>query len=87
MARRLGATNAQLAGVEHGRYDGFEPAWTAALEFADAMTRTAQPPDAEAFAALEAHWSHPQIVEIVSVIGVFNYFNRFAEALAIPPTV
>ena len=87
MARRLGATPERLADVERGSYDAFEPGWRSAFVFADAMTRTAQPPDAQAFTDLSAHWSSSQMVEIVAVIGLFNYFNRFAEALTIPPTV
>ena len=87
MARRLGATSERLADVEHARYDAFEPGWRAALSFADAMTRTALPPDAASFTELSDHWSPSQVVEIVAVIGLFNYFNRFAEALTIPPTV
>jgi len=87
LARRLGATPERLADVERGRYDAFEPGWASALAFADAMTRTAQPPDAAAFRDLSGHWSPSQVVEIVAVIGLFNYFNRFAEALTIPPTV
>ena len=33
MARRLGATDEQLASLETGHYIGFEPSWRVALEY------------------------------------------------------
>ena len=50
------------------------------------MTPTPGKVSADAYAALERHWSPPQIVEITSVICIFNFFNRFANALEIPVT-
>lgn len=86
MARRLGATDAQLAAVAAGEYDVFEPAWRAAFAYADAMTPTRGLVRDAVFAELSAHWSAPQIIEITAVIGFFNYFNRFAVTLHIPVT-
>lgn len=86
MARRLGATDAQLDAVARGDFASFEPAWRAALHLADAMTPTpGMVPDA-VYDELARHWSPPQIVELVAVICLFAYFNRFAHALAIPVT-
>ncbi len=86
MARRLGATEAQLAAVAGARYGDFEPAWRAAFAYADAVTPS--PPDVPdlVFDELARHWNAGQIVEITAVIGLFNYFNRFAIALEIPVT-
>ena len=86
MARRLGATEAQLSAVERGTFDEVEPAWQSALGLADAMTRAAGQVSDGQFQDLSAHWSEQQIVEIVAVICLFNYFNRFANALNIPVT-
>jgi alkylhydroperoxidase family enzyme len=84
LARRLGATDAELAGVASGTLDGFGPAWRSALRAADAMTRGAGRIPDHAFDELAEHWSSEQIVEIVAVVGLFNYFNRIANALDIP---
>jgi alkylhydroperoxidase family enzyme len=86
LARRLGATDAELSAVASGALDGFGPAWRSALSAADAMTSGPGRIPEEAFHELATHWSPEQIVEIVAVVGLFNYFNRFANALDIPPT-
>jgi alkylhydroperoxidase family enzyme len=86
LARRLGATDAELAAVTSGVLDGFGPAWRSALIAADDMTRGMGRISEDAFHALATHWSPEQIVEIVAVVGLFNYFHRFANALHIPPT-
>ena len=65
---------------------GFDPAWRAALAYAEAITPTRGQAGDTLFAELQGHWSEPQIVEITAVIGLFNYFNRFAIALRIPIT-
>jgi alkylhydroperoxidase family enzyme len=87
LARRLGATDAQLQQVERGSFSDFEPAWQSALMLAEVVTPTRGELSEGGFEALAAHWSAAQIVEILSVICLFNYFNRFAETLRIPPTV
>ncbi len=86
MARRLGATDAQLSALAAGDLGGFEPAWRAALAYADAVTRHGGRVDDATFADLAAQWTTPQVVEITAVVGLFNYFNRFANALDVPPT-
>jgi alkylhydroperoxidase family enzyme len=86
LARRQGATDAQLEAVQVPPFDGFEPAWQVALEVADHMTHDAGRVPPDAYARLEAAWSPAQVVEIVGVISAFAMFNRFANALEIPPT-
>ncbi len=86
MARRLGATEAQLDEISRGVFDGFEPAWRDAFRWADAITPTRGLPDDTLFRDLARHWSSAQIVEITAVITLFNYFNRFATSLDIPVT-
>jgi alkylhydroperoxidase family enzyme len=86
LARRLGATDAQLAALASGDYDVFEESWRSAMRYADAITPTPGiVPDA-VYAELASHWSPAQVVEITAVICLFAFFNRFAHALAIPVT-
>lgn len=82
----MGATQEMIDAANGANYDVLEPAWSAALLYADAMTPTGSTPDRDNFALLGKFWDAAQIVEITAVIGLFNYFNRFANALDIPPT-
>jgi alkylhydroperoxidase family enzyme len=64
----------------------FEPAWRAALRYADAVTADSNGVPDELYAALAAAWDEGQIVEITQVIGLFSYFNRFNNALRVEIT-
>ena len=64
----------------------FEPAWAAALAYAEAMTVSGQAVTDPIYEALAAHWDGGQIVEITMVIGLFAYFNRFNDALRVAVT-
>ena len=78
-----------LSGVRSDGAEGleqFEPAWRAALRYADATTRDGNAVSDELFASLAGHWDTGQIVEITMVIGLFAYFNRFTEALRVAVT-
>ena len=86
MARRLGASEEQVADLARGDVSRFEPAWAAALTYAAHMTPTGATVGGDAYAALAEHWEPPQIVEITAVAALFNYFNRFAIALEVPVT-
>ncbi len=77
----------QLAAVARDDLAGFEPAWKAALEFANDVTRHGGVVRDDRFAALAGHFATDQIVEITAVIALFNYFNRFANGLNIPVTL
>jgi alkylhydroperoxidase family enzyme len=86
LARRLGASDEQLAALATGDVSGFEPAWGAALTYAAHMTPTGATVSGDAYAALASHWEPAQIIEITAVAALFNYFNRFAIALEVPVT-
>ena len=86
MARRLGATDAQLDAVARADYAPFEEPWRSALRYADAMTPTPGIVGDAVFADLASHWSPVQIVEITAVVCMYNFFNRFAHALEVPIT-
>ncbi len=82
----MSVSEEQLADIAAGRFESFDPAWGAALAFADEMTRSGGPVSDERFQALSGHFSEAQIVEITAVAALFNYFNRFANSLNIPVT-
>jgi len=89
LARRLGATDGMVRGVRSDGEKGleeFEPAWRAALQYADAMSESGHAVTDEVYAALAQHWDAGQIVEITLVIGLFSYFNRFNDALRVEVT-
>lgn len=86
LARRYGATEAELDALARGDLSGFAEPERAALALADAMTAgNGHVPDAT-FGAVSAAWSAAATVELVAVAAAFNLFNRFANALEIPPT-
>lgn len=89
MARRLGATDEQLAAVRgdgQAGFDRLEAAWAAAMRYADDMTLGDGHGVDGSFSGLARHWQPPEIVEITMVIGLFAYFNRFNNALCVEPT-
>jgi alkylhydroperoxidase family enzyme len=86
LARRLGASDDQLATLAAGDVSGFDPAWAAALEYAAHMTPTGGTVSGDAYTTLANHWQPAQIIEITAVAALFNYFNRFAIALDVPVT-
>jgi alkylhydroperoxidase family enzyme len=87
LARRLKVSDELLDAVAKDDLEAFEPAWRAALEFANDVTRHGGVVADERFAALASHFSTEQIVEVTAVIALFNYFNRFANGLNIPVTL
>jgi alkylhydroperoxidase family enzyme len=86
LARRQGATDAQLDAVARADYATFEEPWAAALRFADVVTPTPGIVSDAAYQDLAARWNAAQIVEITAVVCMYNFFNRFAHALDIPVT-
>lgn len=86
MARRLGTSDVELEALRRGEFGGFQPAWRAALGYADAATSAPPRVSADTFTELAVYWTEPQVVEITAVVALFNYFNRFALALDVPVT-
>ena len=86
MARRFGATEAELAALEKGDLEAFSPAERAALRFAEQITRDANGVSDQLFRELRQHFDEGEIVELAAVAGLFNYFNRFNNALQMEPT-
>jgi alkylhydroperoxidase family enzyme len=86
LARRQGASEAQLDAVARGVYDEFDEPWQSAFRYADAMTPTPGIVGDVVFADLRSHWTPAQVVEITAVVCMYNFFNRFAHALDVPIT-
>ena len=86
MARRLGASEAELAALAQGDLSVFGPGERVALEFAEALTRDSNHVGDELFARLRQHFDEGEVVEIAAVAGIFNYFNRFNNALQMERT-
>ena len=86
MARRLGATETEMAALEKGDLSVFGARERAAFEFAESLTRDSNHIPDEMFVELRRHYDEGQIVEIAAVAGLFNYFNRFNNALQVEPT-
>jgi uncharacterized peroxidase-related enzyme len=86
LAKRTGATDAQidaLLDVEAGPFDGKEKA---ALRYGLELTRDSHKISEGVFADLRRHFTEPEIVEITCVLGLVAYFSRFNDALQIAPT-
>jgi alkylhydroperoxidase family enzyme len=64
----------------------FEPAWAAALVFAEAMNVSGHAVTDTVYEAAAAHWDGGQMVELAMVVGLFAYFNRFNDALHVQVT-
>jgi len=86
LARRQGATEAELKALETGALSGFGPRERVGLEFAEALTRDSEHVPDALFRRLREHFDEGQIVELAAVAGLFNYFNRFNNALQMEPT-
>lgn len=86
MARRLGATEAELASLAKGELSVFGPRELAALKFAEKLTLDSNNVTEQEFAPLREHFDEGEVVEIAAVAGIFNYFNRFNNALKVEPT-
>ncbi len=79
---RAGHSEDKLRAIlEYATHPEFTPAERAALAYAEGMTRTPVDVSDEVFAALEAHFDTPAVVEI-SVFAAYQNFNaKFNGAL------
>jgi AhpD family alkylhydroperoxidase len=90
LARRHGASEALVEAVQDrgspAPLDAVEPAWLAALAYADVLHGSGHNVTDEMYARLAGAWDPGQIVEITMVIGMTEYFNRFNNSLRVEPT-
>jgi alkylhydroperoxidase family enzyme len=82
-ALKAGLTQEQLDALDDWRSASvFTDADRAVLEYAEAMTRSIQVPDA-VFAMVAQHFDDQQIVELTATIAGYNLVSRFLEALKV----
>lgn len=86
LARRLGLTEPELAGLEKGDSSIFTGRERAALAFAEQLTKDSNHVSESLFQELRTYFSEGEVIEIAAVAGLFNYFNRFNNALEMEPT-
>ena len=90
MARQKGASEELIDAIQDRRgrapLEQLEPAWQAALEYANVVHRSGHDVTDELYGKLRASWDEGQIVEITLVIGMTEYFNRFNNSLGVEPT-
>ncbi|MEW6741627.1 MAG: hypothetical protein AB1486_02615 [Planctomycetota bacterium] len=83
MARRAGATEAEIAALDDPSAHIFPPAEQAAFALAEALTRDPRGDHDETYAMLASHFDEGQIVEILTTVALFNFFNRLANGLGL----
>jgi alkylhydroperoxidase family enzyme len=86
LARRHGATDAELETLDDLARSPLPPPEQEAIRFAERMTRAHGEIGEADLARLRESFEVDQVVELLCVIGLFNYLNRFAEAVALEPT-
>ena len=84
IATAAGATDEQLAALERGDLDPFDPGQRAALVFTRAFVRDGGVTDEE-YAALAAAYSEREVVEIALTAGHYLGLARMMTALRIDP--
>jgi len=84
IARATGATDAQVAALEHGdiEADCFDPLERVVLRFTTEVVRDVRASDAT-FADLAARLSHREVVELVVSIGYYMLIARLLETTAV----
>ena len=85
MGSELGISTEKLNALhDYAKSPLFNAAERAALEYADAMTETANDVDDALFARLREHYDEEQIVELTMLIAWENASSRFNRALRVP---
>jgi alkylhydroperoxidase family enzyme len=82
---RNGVTTEKIEALnDYAKSPLFSDAEKAALEYADAITDTAQDVDDELFARLRGHYDDDTIAELTMIIAWENASSRFNRAFRIP---
>ena len=71
-----GVSNAELATITAGEFDGFAPAEASLLRMADAMAETPANVGDDLYAELRSHFSEEQLIELAAVAGYENMRAR-----------
>ena len=73
--------------TEYKHSKAYDEKETAAINYADLITRGAPGSSEAVFEALGKHFSSDEIVEMTLMICLANFNNRFTEGLMIDPDV
>jgi alkylhydroperoxidase family enzyme len=84
-ARAAGLDEAKVEQIADGYERSLAPAETAALQLTDAIIGAPAPLDADAKAALKAHFSDAEIVEIALGVGCFLGMSKVLIMLGLEP--
>jgi alkylhydroperoxidase family enzyme len=71
-----GLSDAELAQITSGGFDGFAPADAALLRMADALAETPANVSDELYAELRAHFTEEELIEFAAVAGFENMRSR-----------
>jgi alkylhydroperoxidase family enzyme len=71
-----GLSNAQIASIASGEFDGFAPDETVLLRMADALAETPASVSDDLYAELRRHFSEEQLIELAAVAGYENMRAR-----------
>jgi alkylhydroperoxidase family enzyme len=81
--RASGLDDAALAALD-GDWSAFEPRHRAVLSFARKLTLEPDRVDEADVAALEKHFSEPELIELAFTVAQFNALNRWTDAMGFP---
>ena len=85
MGSAAGVPDEKLAALaDYATSPLFDDRERAALEYADAVTRTGEEVGDELFERLRPHFDEDQIVELTAVIAWENASSKFNHALGVP---
>ncbi len=83
---RRGVSEAKVFALEDWRTNAlFEPAERAALDYAEAITRSDRGVDDALMAEVRRWFDDDAVVELTALIGFQNLSSKFNAALAVPP--
>lgn len=71
-----GLSDAEIATITAGAFDGFAPADAALLRMADALAQTPANVSEELYAELRRHFSEEQLIEFSAIAGFENLRAR-----------
>jgi uncharacterized peroxidase-related enzyme len=82
-SKRVGLTAEDWAALRAGDYSRYTAKETAALVYAEKLTRTPHDITDADFAPLKAEFSDPEIVDLHLLTGLANLTNRFTDPLGL----
>ena len=84
-ALKHGVSADELAAIDRGDYSGLAPREAAALRLAEAMVRGKGSVDDAVYAALQAHFTPPEIVEIAALVGIMELASTLGAVFELTP--